>query len=148
MTNKKCIVFDFELQRIAFFGQCEDENEPFYFCDGIIIEASKQLILFYYYSESHPTHFIKIINRQTGLLNGVINIDFDYFSKMIRIDTESNILFKSYDPNNLLKYYDPRGNLIGLFCHNEFTKFSRIDLTKSDELICFDKTDNKIFFFL
>ena len=146
VKNKKCLVYDFDLSLVDNFGQCEKEEEPFYFCDGIIIEASTQLILFYYYSESYPKHFIKIINRRTGLLNGVINIDFDYFSKMIRIDTESNILFKTYDPSNLLKYYDSNGKLIGLFSNNEFTKFSRIDLTKSDELICFDKTDNKIFF--
>jgi hypothetical protein len=146
VDNKKCIIFDFQLKEIAHYGQCDDQDEPFYFCDGILIEASRDLILFYYYCESHPVHYVKIINRKTGMLNGVINFDFDYFSKVIRIDTESNILFKSYDPNNLLKYYDPYGELIGLFCSNEFTKFSHIDLTKSDELICFDKTDNKIFF--
>jgi hypothetical protein len=144
--NHKCVVYDFQLEQIANFGQIDQENEPFYFADGVIIEASTRLILFYYYRETNPVHYIKIIDRRTGMTSGVINFDFDSFSKMIRIDTESNILFKSYDPSNQLKYYDSTGKLIGLFSNNEFTKFSRIDLTKSDELICFDKTDNKIFF--
>lgn len=146
VKNKRCLVFDFDLKEISSFGQSDDPSAPFYFSDGIIIEASTELILFYYYSEDTPKHFIKIIDRQTGLLNGVIDIDFEYFSRIFLIDTESNILFKPLNPTNLLKYYDSRGNIIGMFSNNEFAKFRRIELTKSDELICFDKVDNKIFF--
>jgi hypothetical protein len=147
-VEKKCKIYDFELKFVKEFGQCMNQNEPFFFCNGILFKASSELLLFYYYdlSNDEPIHYIKIIDRTTGFLKGVINLTFECFSRLLFIDTESNILLRSHNPNNLIKYYDSQGNLIGMFSNAEFSKFNHLDLTKNDELICFDKTDNKIFF--
>lgn len=141
------IIFDFNLNVLKTFGQDLNEGEPFYFANGILIEGSPSLLLFYFCNQEEQTHFIKIIDRKTGILSGVINFEFNYFSKMIRIDNESNILVKLYEPSNELKYYDSKGTLLKVFTHNDLTKFSRIDLSQNDDIICFDKTDNKILFF-
>ena len=63
---------------------------------------------------------------------------------MIKIDSQSNIFIKLYEPNNLVKYFDTNGKLIGDFNENELEKFSRIDITKDDFITCFDRAQNKL----
>ena len=92
-------------------------------------------------------HFIKIFDRSNGYLSGVINFDFNYFSKMIRIDTKSNILVKLYEPADEVKYYDCHGKLLKVFRNNDLPKYNRIDLSQDDDIICYDKIENKILFF-
>lgn len=146
-TDKVCQIYDFNLNLISSIGQHVSEHIPYYFSNGILIEASQTLILFYYFHEDEEKHFIKIMDRKTGHLTGIINFDFNYFSKMIRIDSESNILVRLYEPNNEIKYFDSKGKLLKIFSNNELTKIGRIDLSQNDDIVCYDKTENKILFF-
>ncbi|RMZ95033.1 hypothetical protein BpHYR1_034342 [Brachionus plicatilis] len=146
-SDNKCLIFDFGLNLMSKIGQIKLENEPFYFENGILIESSKSLFLIYYFDKQELKHFIKILDRSNGRLTGVINFDFNYFSKMIRIDNLSNILVKLYEPANEVKYYDSCGNLLKVFVNNDLAKYNRIDLSQEDDLICYDKVENKILFF-
>lgn len=146
VSDTKCFVFDFSLNLVSSFGQLEDENEPFYFENGILIESSKELFLIYYFDKEELKHFIKIINRSSGHLTGVIHFDFNFFSKMIRIDNKSNILVKLYEPADELKYYDSNGNLLKVFRNTDLSKYNRIDLSQDDDIICYDKVEKKSFF--
>ena len=145
-SEKKCRVLDYSLRLVGEYGQDLDENRPFYFANGIVIDASDKRMLFYYYDPKQYKHCVKVIGRESGLLSGVINLEFDYFSKMIRLDSESNILMKLFEPNNLIRYFNADGSVLDEFRNEEFFKFSRIDLTRDDEIVCFDQSHSSIFF--
>ena len=146
-SDNKCLIFDFELKLTCKLGQTKQEDQPFYFESGILIESSKDLFLIYFFDKKELKHFIKIINRSNGKLTGIINFDFNYFSKMIRIDNLSNILVKLYEPANEVKYYDSCGKLLKVFVNNDLANYNRIDLSQNDDLLCYDKVENKILFF-
>lgn len=146
INERKCYIFDHFLNVNMIFGQEFNPSSEFYFKNGTLIDASETLILFYSWNEDEQAHCVKIIDRKSGLLNGIIEFEFNYFTKMIKIDSKSNILVRLYEPNNLFKYFDSNGNLICLFQNNDFNKFSRIDLNKNDELICYTRND-KIFIY-
>ena len=144
-AEKRCLVYSHRLDLLAAYGQETSVSEPFYFANGNLIDASPHVILYYYFDESEQNHYLKVFERSSGRKVGRIDFDFSYFSKMIKIDALSNILIK-LEPNNVIKYYDARGSLLGEFADARFEKFSRIDLTSDDRLTCYDKALNRLFY--
>jgi hypothetical protein len=144
--SKQCLVFDFALNLIKTYGQETNKDAAFYFSNGMLLDVSVERILFYDFDETNKKQFIKILDRENGKLCGTIDFQFDYFSKMIRIDSHSNIILKLYEPFNVLKYYDLNGNLLFESFNQDFVKFARIDLTSDDTLICLDNANNKVFY--
>ena len=128
---------DFELSTVVCLFDVEH--------DGFLLDVSQTKILFYF-SNLKNEHSIKIINRETGILDGVINIPFDNVSKLIKFDSKSNILMKSY-PDNILRLYNSTGEFLMSRTTIQFTDLDRFDLNSSDEIVCYDRRNNKICYF-
>jgi hypothetical protein len=148
-TDEKCIILDYKLNILHEYGQSLNLEKPFYFVGGTLIDGSINSLLYYCSDQPNEKQFLKIINRKTGLAIGHIDFEFLYFTKIIKIDSQSNILVK-LNQNNLIKYYDLCGNLLNDFRNNEFNKFNSLiefNLTKDDRIVCYDKSQNKLFVF-
>ena len=146
----QCVIFDHDLNELIQIGQIKDINEPFYLCDGVehdgfLLDVSQTKILFYF-SNLKNEHSIKIINRETGILDGVINIPFDNVSKLIKFDSKSNILMKSY-PDNILRLYNSTGEFLMSRTINQFTDLDQFYLISSDEIVFYNRGNNKLCYF-
>lgn len=150
VKEKQMLVFDYKLDLVNTIGQDKDPNEPFYFASLILLNASSKIMLFYSCNVVNEEHCLQIMNRKTGLIQGSINMEFNYFPKDIKIDLHSNILFRKCDQPlaHMLRYFDSYGNLLVEFGNDQFTRFDRIDLNKNqEELICFSFRAKNILFF-
>ncbi len=155
-NKRKCVIFDHKLNITAEIGQDSSTAEPFYLCDsikntGTLLDVSEEKMLFYFSKFSNGSdleqhHEIKIINRKSGLLDGTINIPSNYLSKLIRFDSRSNILMKSF-PDNMMNFYDQNGKLLINRTTPQFTDLIRFDLKKNDVIVCYNRNQNKIVFF-
>ena len=58
----------------------------------------------------------------------------------------ANILMKSY-PDNILRLYNSTGEFLMSRTTIQFTDLDRFDLNSSDEIVCYDRRNNKICYF-
>jgi hypothetical protein len=152
-NEHKIIVLDHFLNEIIEYGQDLNINDPFYFCDsiynnGILLDVSETKILFYFFILDEPNqHKIKILNRKTGLLDGTIELlENNVSNRLIRFDSKSNIVMKSMS-DNMINLYDSNGKFLLKKTTNQFIELVRFDLNKYDEIICYNRGQNKIVFF-
>ena len=147
--TKKCHVYSINnLDLLKCFGQEINPLEPFYFSNGVLLDARHDLMLFYFYDKDRFKQSIKIFNGLDGIECSHLNLEWNYFAKMFKIDSDRNVLVKFYEPYNLIQvFHGLDGVLIREVTNDEFFKFNRIDLTRNDEIVCFDKARNSIFIF-
>jgi hypothetical protein len=138
-TTSQCIILSINnLKQVERCGQLESPLEPFYFKDGIIIDSSDDIILFYHTNMITESHLIKLISRQTGHHTASINLDFNYLTKMVKIDPKtSHILIKFID--DIIEYFDSNGNLLSRFKNNKLSNFNRIEFNHQNDLVFYDK---------
>ncbi len=143
-SAEKCVVLDLDLNVLNEYGQSESVDRPFYFSGGTLIDASATRFLYYCADCDQQKQCIKIVDRETGDPIGQIDFDFLYFTKIIKLDSRSNILVK-LSQNNLIQYYDPYGRLLNEFRINKFNSLIEFNLTRQDQIVCYDKGEKKIF---
>jgi hypothetical protein len=143
--HKQCMIFNHKFEILECVGQNQSVNDPFFFGLGTLVDVSLQRILFYFYDEPNQLHFIRVIDRQSGHQVGRIDLKFDFFfTKMLRFDSESNILLKPYGPNDEIKLHDSNGLLLLSLNHEMFMNINRLDLTPRDEIQFVDLNRKKI----
>lgn len=148
---RKCIIYDHKLNELAQLGQDTDISKPFYFCntesnDGFLLDISDRKILFYFHDKTNNSNSIKIINRDTGLLDGIVDIPGDSVSKLIKFDSKSNIVMKRH-PDVSIFLFDSNGNLLMSRTTTQFTNLIRFDISRNDEIVCYDTNKDKLFYF-
>ena len=115
---------------------------------GHLIDASIDRMLFYFANSEDQKHFLKILDRRTGLATGQIDLEeFSYLTKMIKIDSLANIVLK-LNQNTLIKYYDSCGLLLNDFVNTELNKLNtlvELNLTRDDQIVHFDKSSRKVY---
>ncbi|CAF1073158.1 unnamed protein product [Brachionus calyciflorus] len=105
------VVLNYDLELIEFFGQSQNKRKPFYVCESSsLIQLTFNKAYIYAYCEQKMRHFIKIINRFTGL--SIKNVYLNKLARFnqIKVDPSNRLLIKFYD--NSLNYFDSNAEFL------------------------------------
>jgi hypothetical protein len=173
LTNQinanRYLALSYDLDIIDRFGQKIDEDKPFYFGDGSLINCSINKIFVYFYDHREQKHSIKIMNRSSGKTekNCLIDLPLGTKFKQIKIDSSFRILIFSEMSlsmknteekeeidctgyckkiRNSILYFDTDGKFLFRIKSNLFMDLKSFDLTSEDDLYFIDY-EKKINFF-
>jgi hypothetical protein len=147
IKSDRYLVLNHELDVIYTFGQKLDIRKPFYFGDGSLIQMSFNKIFIYFYDIFEQKHSIKILNRQTGLIEKILNVDNTKY-QFIKMDSSGRLMIKSINPNRdfyfSIDYYETNGDKLYKVKCDQLSNETNFDLTYDDKLYSFNQ--NKIKF--
>lgn len=89
-------------------------------------------------------HFIKIVSRQTGCSVGEIKFEYNYFTRILKLDMNDNIIFKPHLPNNLIECYRTNGEKTNDFTNAHFRDIESPRLTSNNQIVFFNRREDKV----
>lgn len=143
IKSDRYLVLNHDLDVIYTFGQKLDERKPFYFGDGSLIQLSFNKIFIYFYDIFEQKHSIKILNRNTGLIEKILSIENTKY-QYLKMDSSGRLLIKSVnskrDSKFSIDYYDTNGDYLFKVKCDQLLNETNFDLTYDDKLYCFNRS--------
>lgn len=141
-ASERYLVLDYDLNETTRFGQKNHPNRPFYVRDASLIGLSYTHIYLYYYDIRSQRHSVKILNRLSGLVTRLIDLERGNKERKanfnwVKLDSSFRLIIRSSCHDDCVNYHDYDGKFLFRVQHPVcFGKFKHMEQISDHFLAC------------